>query len=312
MSWLITGANGYIGRHVVEQLKVTSTPLLGIDLCEQPKYEINEQKVQYGLVDIRDKIALKRLFTNKKIDGIVHLAGLKSVTDSFNYPSTYYETNVESTGNLLLLCSKYEVKRFIFASSAAVYGNIVSGIAKENSILSPASPYGRSKMLAEKLLGEYPEVDSIALRFFNVVGAVRPELAEHKGSNLVTMILQSLKNGSKVDIFGNNFKTFDGTAERDYVDVVDVAKVIKQLITMKEWDSNVKVLNVGSGKSNSVMQVIEVIQSIFNVKTEYEIQEKRKGDVGCLVADISLLQNYLKFEPSRNLSYILENITYHS
>jgi UDP-glucose 4-epimerase len=308
MSWLVTGANGYVGRHVVERLNNASIPLIGIDLSTLPLYAHHMEDSKYESVDIRNRIAVEKLLAQNEIKGIVHLAGLKTVAESFNYPSNYYETNVESTDFLLSSCVKYKVGRFILASSAAVYGNSISGVVKEDSKLSPISPYGHSKMMAEKLFQEYPEVDSIALRFFNICGASRLEFTELNGQNLIPIILKSLKNNRKIQIFGNNFPTVDGTAERDYVDVIDVSKVIEKLIQLQRWDTNIKTMNVGSGKSHSVLEVINVIQRITGKKIEFEFHEKREGDVDSVLAEISLVRNYLDFTPTEDLAEILKNI----
>ena len=260
-------------------------------------------------LDICDSFGLENLFEAKNFSHVIHLAARKSVAESFLKPEVYEKENYEATTKLIDIAVKNQVKNFIFSSTAAVYGNLKSGIAFENSPTEPISPYGSTKLKAENYLSAQigkGNISGVSLRYFNVAGAIEPNLADLKSENLIPRIIELNRTGLKPQVFGDDYSTADGTCVRDYVHVQDIArahfmcaKVGKERLPM--------IMNIGTGKGSSVLDVINSISRNLDKVLEFELLPRRTGDPALLIANIELIANKLDFKTEFNLDAITKS-----
>ncbi|MDD3382235.1 MAG: UDP-glucose 4-epimerase GalE, partial [Bacilli bacterium] len=234
----------------------------------------------------------KEIFARNKFDGIIHFAGLKAVSESISKPLEYYYNNVVSTICLIKCAIEYNVERFVFSSSATVYGENESPLKETMAVGKTTNPYGETKVINEKILIDasvaYPHLAISLLRYFNPIGAhpsgLLGEAPNGLPNNLMPFITQVASNKIKsLKVFGDDYETVDGTGVRDYIHVMDLAKGhIKALENIK---IGVNVYNLGTGKGTSVLELINAFEKISNIKIPYEIVERRKGDVAICFAD---------------------------
>ena len=325
---LITGGLGYIGSHITLMLFqlgfdvyiidsfINCSPINLRNLKElDHKNLLNGIHVNKG--DIRDLSFLERLFSDhskneNKFTAVIHLAGLKSVYESTLDPIAYWDVNVNGTINLLKIMRKYDCKNIIFSSSATVYGNTEKTLLKEDLPFNPSNPYGETKVAIERILSDvfYSDLGNwkiCNLRYFNPVGADPSGLFGEKFSlnpyNLLPY-LNLVATGEKrsLSIFGNDWPTKDGTPIRDYVHVSDLAYGhVLAMNYLVSNDNQVLNINIGTGKGNSVLELIDTFQRVNNCEIRYEFKERRPGDVASLVADNDLLKNIFKWSPQRSI-----------
>jgi UDP-glucose 4-epimerase len=318
VSWLITGGAGYIGSHVAQHFLNNKQDVVVVDsLINSTMTRINFLENKFGSrrfsfyeIDIRDIATMKELMRAQNFDGVVHLAALKSVEDSFKEQNLYSEINVTGTSELIDLAVANKVERFIFSSSAAVYGltHTTTGVT-ELSPTSPISPYGSSKLNAEKAIARkliQGKIKGTSLRFFNVIGTSHRELIDLAENNLVPSILKSLRSNTQPKIFGSDYATKDGTAVRDYVDVRDIAKA--HWLAAKGSADLPPVINIGTGMGYSVLQVVSTISKLTGTNLIPTILGRRDGDPAEIFAEISLARNVLKFEPDYDLISSLQSL----
>ena len=331
MNLLITGGTGFIGSHTCLLLLAQGYDLvifdsfvnssakvldrLGIILKFNNDYLFKRITLIRG--DIRDKKKLIELFSSfeskgKSINGVLHFAGLKSVSDSVINPLEYCDVNLSGTKNLLQVMNQFNCKIFVFSSSATIYAPKLNGYINEEHEINPMNPYGRTKAAVEYLLADLYSSDntwSIAsLRYFNPVGA------HHSGmigedpfgipNNLFPFISQVAAGRlDKLRIYGSNWPTFDGTGVRDYVHVIDLADghicALNYLLNNKV--RNFIKLNLGSGKGYSVLEVINTYSNVIGRSIPYEIVDRRLGDNAFSVADPSLAKDILGWETKKSL-----------
>ena len=299
MGVFITGGQGYVGSHVTRLLALQGKNPTVVDnnsgsnvfpLIPGAKYvnaSINEDSSIQVLTD---------LFATDPEGIVIHLSGLKSVEKSISNPELYSKINFGSTVNVLKAMKNAGLHRIIFSSSAAVYGQRESHVT-ENSPVTPISQYGKIKLEEEQIIKKYVNefsAKSAILRFFNVVGCAVPELREINGGNVFPMITQAISRQKKFKIFGNKYNTADGTCVRDYIDVEDVAAAIEKAISKIQY-SDLGVLNIGSGKPTSVLEIVKKVNQLHNF--EYEITDARAGDIPQLVANISRASTDLDWIP---------------
>ena len=280
-SWLITGGAGYIGTHIADLFIADGKDVVLIDSL----YQGLESRVAYlrkkhgveiplHVIDIRDYTAVENILKTKTFTGIVHTAALKAVGESVEKPDEYKEVNYTATVELLKLAEKYGVKKFLFSSTAAVYGSPDSmEPCKENGPLAPISPYGTTKLDAESKVSEFintPGNSGTSLRFFNVVGTSSPELLDNSVENLVPIVLGKLNQGQAPVIFGIDYPTQDGTCVRDYVDVRDIAAA--HLTAANSKTPIPPIINVGTGRGASVREIIKLVLEATN-KPDTEVIE---------------------------------------
>jgi UDP-glucose 4-epimerase len=308
--WLVTGGAGYIGGHVIQVLKEAGIPsvLLDIDLVSAGQKFSNQERFEN--CDIRDKAALKEVFTNHLFEGVIHLVALKSVEESQTMQREYFETNVVGTQNILDVMLDFHVDKIIFSSSAAVYeAKVGTELVDETSPLNPISYYGQTKVEAEKVILEFSkreQINSIVFRYFNVAGAATSELKDKSTQNLIPLTINRLKSGLAPEIFGDDYDTPDGTAIRDYVDVRDIADAHLKAIEYFSQNSYSHILNIGTGHGASVKEVVSLTQEIMGTAIPPLIKERRSGDISAIAADCKKAKEVIGFSSRFHLREMIE------
>lgn len=317
-SWLITGGAGYVGTHIADLFIADGKDVVLIDsLYQGLESRVSYLRKKHGVeiplhvIDIRDYTAIENILKTKTFTGIVHTAALKAVGESVEKPDEYKEVNYTATLELLKLAQKHGVKKFLFSSTAAVYGSPDSmEPCKENGPLAPISPYGSTKLDAESKVSEFintPGNSGTSLRFFNVVGTSASELLDNSIENLVPIVLGKLNQGQAPVIFGIDYPTQDGTCVRDYVDVRDIAAA--HLTAANATSQVPPIINVGTGRGASVREIIKLVLEATN-KTDTEIIEapRRAGDPAFLCADVSLAAAEMGFRSKYSLEESIRSL----
>jgi len=301
---LVTGGAGYIGSHTcVELIEAGYEPVVFDNLQNSNPvsldrvYQITGVRIPLIVGDIRSKEQLRAVFTEYDIDAIIHFAGLKAVGESVDNPLKYYDNNVTGTVVLCEVMAEFDCKTLVFSSSATVYGDPHKTPIKEDFPLSATNPYGRSKLMIEDMLRDIFVSDnswSIALlRYFNPVGAHASGLMGEDPNgipnNLMPFISQvAVGKRDKLNVFGNDYDTHDGTGVRDYIHVVDLAKGHVKALQALENVTEVLTVNLGTGNGYSVLDMVQSFEKAANKTIAYEIVPRRPGDVAKCFADPSL------------------------
>ena len=290
---MITGGAGYIGSHVVEAMRSAGQEVIVIDdLSTGDRDRIpGVPFVRAGVGDVDAVVDAVRRFG---VTGVVHLAGKKQVEESVRRPLLYYEQNVEGLRSLLSACLLTKVETFVFSSSAAVYGAPDAVNVSEDTHCDPVNPYGRTKLIGEQMLQDLARAEVLrfaCLRYFNVAGAVRPDLADHGSSNLVPMVFDRLEAGLPPQIFGDDYPTRDGTCVRDFIHVGDVATAhVAAAAALASGDLDHLTANIGRGTGVSVREMIDEILSVAGLTDEPwavpEVLPRRSGDPAEVVAAV--------------------------
>ena len=310
MTWLITGGAGYIGSHIVELFLESNLEVVVFDNLSTGRKKRISTQVPLIQANILQPTEVKKALENFHISGIINLAALKSVSESLRLPNKYAEVNHQGV-KILLECAKESgVQSFIQSPSAAVYGNSASSIVTENSRLHPMSPYGVSKLEAEKEVEKFilnGHGRGVNLRYFNVVGSKNERLRDFSAENLFPIVIEKINRNEPPMIFGNDYPTQDGTCIRDYVHVLDIAKA--HLLAAKTLESKQinQSLNLGTGKGYSVIQIIGALLDSKNSKLIPQVVERRIGDPAALIADISLAKLEIDFEAEFGLQDMVDS-----
>lgn len=314
MTILVTGGAGYIGSHVVSLLGKVNNDLIIIDNLSTGRSE----NVLYGELivgDIGDQVLLDKIFTNNKIEAVFHFAGSIVVPESVINPTLYYDNNTRLSLNIISTCLKYKTNKFIFSSTAAVYGDAFGGVASEETPTQPMNPYGRSKLMTEWMLEDVSiahDFSYVALRYFNVAGAS----ATGKIGQSTPRATHLLKTAAEVvtkkregmSIFGDDYLTPDGTCIRDYIHVDDLAQAHLDAYLYLESNKKSQVLNCGYGSGFSVKEVLTTVESITGEKLNFEIGPRRMGDAVTLISKADKIKDILGWDPRYNdLSYIVKS-----
>ena len=310
-TWLLTGGAGYIGTHIADEFIRAGKSVVIYDSLYQGLesriiYLRAHHKVEIPFIkaDIRDYNELESVIRTHKIDGIVHTAALKAVGESMEKRDEYFQVNLEATTELIAIAKRNNVKKFIFSSTAAVYGSPDSmDPCKEDGPKAPISPYGDSKYQAESAVTAFintPGNHGTSLRFFNVVGAAAPELLDNSVENLVPIVLGKLNKGEAPTIFGTDYPTPDGTCIRDYVDVRDIARA--HLAAADATTKLPETMNIGTGRGASVREIIKLVLDATKKSDTKVIEvERRAGDPAFLCADVTLAKSAMGFESKYSL-----------
>jgi len=310
-TWLLTGGAGYIGTHIADEFIRAGKSVVIYDSLYQGLesriiYLRAHHKVEIPFIkaDIRDYNELESVIRTHKIDGIVHTAALKAVGESMEKSDEYFQVNLEATTELIAIAKRNDVKKFIFSSTAAVYGSPDSmDSCKEDGPKAPISPYGDSKYQAESAVTAFintPGNHGTSLRFFNVVGAAAPELLDNSVENLVPIVLGKLNKGEAPTIFGTDYPTPDGTCIRDYVDVRDIARA--HLAAADATTKLPETMNIGTGRGASVREIIKLVLDATKKSDTKVIEvERRAGDPAFLCADVTLAKSAMGFESKYSL-----------
>ncbi len=302
MKILVTGGAGYIGSHTVVELQNNGHEVIIIDnLVNSNKKvierieQITHKPVEFYCTDIRNKDTLNDIADKHKFDCCIHFAGLKAVNESLHIPLEYYDNNVTGTLTLLDVLRNHNCKNIIFSSSATVYGTPKTVPITEDCPKSQCTnPYGQTKTMIEQILMDLQQADNewnvVLLRYFNPIGAHKSGLIgeDPKGipNNLMPYITQvAIGKLDKLNVFGNNYDTPDGTGVRDYIHVVDLANGhVKALEAIKN-KCGLKIYNLGTGTGYSVLDVVNAFEKANGVKIPYEIKPRRNGDVAVCYSD---------------------------
>lgn len=317
MTVLVTGGAGYIGSHTVVLLQEAGYKVVVFDnLCNShPEVfnrieKISGKRPLFVKGDIRVKSELSQTFAKYDVDCVIHFAGLKAVGESVSKPLLYYQNNVEGSLNLFEVMSANNCKRIVFSSSATVYGDPASVPIREDFPLHATNPYGQSKLMIEQILRDLGASDSewqiSLLRYFNPVGAhTSGQLGEDPNgipNNLMPYVAQvAIGRLEKLNVFGGDYPTFDGTGVRDYIHVMDLAA--GHLKAMAKLDSNhgCKAYNLGTGNGYSVLDVVKTFSEVTGREIKYDIVGRRQGDIAECFADPSFSAENLNWKAENGL-----------
>lgn len=305
---LLSGCAGYIGSITATMLQEQGYKVIGIDNFSTGKKENIPKGIEFLECDIADSSKIKRALNGRNIDCVFHFAAFIDVAESMRNPQKYIENNFNKSENFLNTILELGINKFIYSSSAAVYGNSsVEGLLKENSPLKPINAYGQSKLDFEKTLEQKSSKDFsfINLRYFNVAGSYKNIYEDHEPeTHLIPLCLEvafGLRDAIK--IYGTDYSTNDGTAIRDYVHIRDLAEAhLLAYNALRERDSNKinRAYNVGYGKGFSVKEIVDTVKLV--TKKTFTVIEtaRREGDPACLVADIDDISSNLNYKPKFN------------
>lgn len=323
MKLLLTGGAGYIGSHTCVELLSLDIEVVVLDnlsnssavALERVK-RITNKELTFVKGDIRDKECLRTIFSEHKIDGVIHFAGLKAVGESNQIPLEYYDNNITGTIKLMQVMQEFDCTNIIFSSSATVYGNPKTLPITEEFPLSVTNPYGRTKLMIEDILKDFYKANNnwniVLLRYFNPVGAHRSGLIGEDPNgipnNLLPYITQvAIGRLKKLQIFGSDYNTPDGTGVRDYIHVVDLAIGHVAALQKIEPGSGLSIYNLGSGSGYSVLQMVEAFSSVAGVNIPYEIVGRREGDIDSCYADPTKANTELNWHTSFDLEDICKS-----
>lgn len=302
MTVLVTGGAGYIGSHtVVELLKENYNVVIVDDLSNAKEDVIDRVEIITGTrpvfyeLDSCDEIGLSRVFAEHKIDAVIHFAGYKAVGESVRKPLEYYRNNLDSTMTLLEVMEKYGCKKFVFSSSATVYGPENPYPYKEEMpAIQSSSPYGWSKVMNERILTDYttahPDFCAILLRYFNPIGAHESGLLGDDPNGIPNNLMPYIGRVAagqleKLTVFGGDYPTPDGTCQRDYLHVVDLAVGHLKALEYAGTHTGVEAVNLGTGNGISVLELVHAFENANNMKLNYVIGPRRDGDLPAFWAD---------------------------
>ena len=315
MNILVAGGAGYIGSHTcVALLEAGHTVIVADNLCNSKAEtvdrikQITNKEITFYEIDVTEEVAVDTVFANHLIDGIIHFAGLKAVGESVEKPLTYYYNNIVSTMVLAKACQKYGVTRFVFSSSATVYGENEVPFVETMELLPTTNPYGETKAMSERILTDVaksnPGFAVSLLRYFNPVGAHESGLIGESPNgipnNLMPYVTQVAKGKlEKLRVFGDDYPTVDGTGVRDYIHVMDLAE--GHVAALDNLTKGVHIYNLGTGQGTSVLQLVKAFEEANGIKVPYKIAARRPGDIATCYADASKAKKELGWTAKRDL-----------
>lgn len=304
MKVLVTGGAGYIGSFMVNSLVELRNDVFVLDSLERGHKEYVNRNANFIQGDIRDENLLSNLFRENGIEAILHFAGLISVEESTRNPELYHEVNVDGSRTLFNTAVANGVRKFIFSSTAAVYGNPIEIPIPEDHPKSPTSPYGQTKLETEKGLAslreKHPEVSFACLRYFNASGAALDGSRGEDHSpetHIIPLAIKAAMNGQDFKLFGTDYDTPDGSCVRDYIHVLDLVEAHNLALAMIVNKNGGYHYNVGTGIGISNKEVIDAVSQISGLKMNIVEAPKRPGDADKLIADASRIKADLGFSP---------------
>lgn len=323
MKVLVTGGAGYIATHTDVVLLEKGYEVVAVDNFSNSSYQaienvekITRKKVKFYEGDVCDKALLDKIFSENKIDAVIHFAGLKAVGESVAKPILYYENNIMSTLALLEIMTKYDVKKLVFSSSATVYGTPERLPLDEECRLSTTNPYGATKLVIEDLLRYVYTSDNswhiLLLRYFNPVGAHESGLIGEDPADIPNNLMPYVAKVAAgelpfLKVFGNDYDTPDGTGVRDYIHVMDLAEGhIAALENIEKY--GVDAINLGTGVGYSVLDMVKAFEKASGRPVKYEIRERRPGDIAICYASPDKAKKELNWEAKRNLEDMCQDL----
>ncbi|WP_181804354.1 UDP-glucose 4-epimerase GalE [Streptomyces shenzhenensis] len=305
MTWLITGGAGYIGAHVVRAMTEAGERTVVFDDLSTGIAERLPEDVPLVTGSTLDGEKVARVLAEHEVTGVVHLAAKKQVGESVERPLHYYHENVEGLRVLLQAVTEARVASFVFSSSAAVYGMPDVDLVTEETPCVPMSPYGETKLAGEWLVratGRATGLATASLRYFNVAGAARPELADVGVYNLVPMVFEKLTENAPPRIFGDDYATPDGTCIRDYIHVVDLAEAhVAAARALQAGPGRELTLNIGRGEGVSVREMIDIINAVTGYDLPPTVAPRRPGDPASVVASADRIATELGWKAGHDV-----------
>ncbi|MBR2627389.1 MAG: UDP-glucose 4-epimerase GalE [Peptococcaceae bacterium] len=317
MRILVAGGAGYIGSHTcLVLLEAGHEVVVADNLCNSKEeslrrvQELTGKPITFYQVDVTDEAAVEKIFTEQQIDGVIHFAGLKAVGESVEQPVRYYYNNVVSTLTLCNVMKRHGVNKFVFSSSATVYGENAIPFVETMDLLPTTNPYGETKVMSERILKDVANVEpdwSVALlRYFNPIGAHESgrigEDPQGIPNNLMPYITQ-VASGKRdhLRVWGNDYPTVDGSGVRDYIHVMDLAighvKALEKLCEEK----GVLIYNLGTGSGVSVLQLVHAFEKANDLTIPYKIYDRRAGDIAEFYADASKAEREMGWKATRTI-----------
>lgn len=320
----ITGGAGYIGSHTLLEVLAADHEAIIIDnyansspvSLSRAKTLSNREFAHYE-ASINHLADLEAIFDKHRPEAIIHFAGLKAVGESEEKPLSYYDENVSGTISLLKAMDKFGCKKIVFSSSATVYGLPDYLPFDEEHPLRPINPYGRTKFFNEEIIRDWASIDdeksAVLLRYFNPVGAHSSGMIGEDPNgipnNLVPFIAQvAVGRRDKLNIFGDDYNTHDGTGVRDYIHVSDLASGHVAALNYAASHKGVEAINLGTGKGNSVLDVVKAFEKASGQKITYEVQPRRKGDLDQSYADTKKAENLLRWRAVKSLEDMCQDV----
>lgn len=314
---LVTGGTGFIGSHTVLELLIKDYDVVVLDNLSNSKKEsikrveqLSGKKIDFHNVDLLNKPGLVNLFNSYNFDSVIHFAGLKAVGESVLKPLKYYQNNITGTLNLCEVMVEHNVKKIVFSSSATVYGDPEESPISEESTLSAVNPYGATKLIIENIFRDLfnsdPSWRIALLRYFNPVGAHESGLIGEDPNgipnNLMPYITQvAVGKLNRLNIYGNDYETTDGTGVRDYIHVVDLAIGHIKALEKLSKSPGLCAYNLGTGNGSSVLDVVKAFEAATDITIPYKFMPRRPGDAAICFADVSKAAAELNWRTERNL-----------
>ena len=313
---LITGGAGYIGSHMVHYLLKRDFQVIVLDnfsnsdMSRLEKIQgITGKKIEVVEKDLTDD--LEKLKFTGDIDAIIHFAALKSVPESMEKPLEYYLNNVYGTLNLTKWAMDNDIRKIVFSSTCAVYGDVSFEVLTESTPTTPLSVYGKTKLFSEKILEDTPSLNAVSLRYFNVVGNIESgEFGDdvYSPAILPSILRSYFKKDIKLEIYGDDYNTKDGTPVRDYVHVEDLVDAHFKALEFLKKNEGFKAFNIGTGTGYTLLELIKTLETIVKEKIPYEIKERKVGDVERAVADSTLAEKLLNWKAKKDLNDVFNSM----
>lgn len=303
MKVLVTGGAGYIGGFMTKRLLEKGDEVVVADSLERGHKEAVDERAKFYQGNLLDKEFVSKVFSENKFDGVIHFAGYIAMGESMENPYIYFQNNAFASLNVMEEIVKAKTNNFIFSSTAGVYGNPVKLPIPEDHPKNPENPYGESKLMVEKIMNWYQKTHGLncaALRYFNAAGAsLDGKLGENHNpeSHIIPNIINAILNERSFKLFGNDYKTKDGTCVRDYIHVLDLVEAHVLALEKLSKHKGMFIYNVGTGNGYSNKEVVEMVRKVSGKDFEVEESPRRPGDADSLIADPSKIKKELGFDP---------------
>ena len=315
---LVTGGLGYIGSHVVLDLINSERNVIIIDNLSNSNIQvlnnlkkISNKEILFFNFDITECDHIKQIFQKYNIDSVIHFAALKSIPDSINNPKLYFHNNVNGLKNIFDLSQTFGIKRFIFSSTAAIYDKTNKFPVNEKGSISFLNPYAQTKIQCEKYLRENQlnkDISVCILRYFNPAAnhssGLIGDFITPKSTNLFPMILKSIMTKKKIEIFGQDYETNDGTPIRDFIHVSDLSMAHISSMEYIQKKGGLYTYNVGTGIGFTVKEIIDTFSKINSINLDYKLGDRRKGDIGISYADNSKIKNEIGWSAVKTIEEV--------